>query len=153
MKQNSSAAYTELQQRLAPLISQLKVMIVDDMPANIDAYRMILLELGVPRKNIQSTTNGLSAITRMQRTELILADWNMPILDGLEFAKRVREYLNHKQPIILMITAEAEADMEQVRPWVDAFLRKPTTNETIRRMVLSVLGKKVADPDHPLTIS
>ncbi len=152
MNQNT-IDYPALQKKLRPLLAQLKVLIVDDMPTNIDAYRLILLDLGIARENITTATNGLIAFATMtSQPDLILADWNMPVMDGLAFSKKVREYPVHQHRIILMITAEEEADLEQARPYVNAFLRKPATNDTIYKMILSVLAKKVADPDHKLTI-
>lgn len=151
MNQSISIDYSALQLKLRPILSNLKVLIVDDMPTNIDSYRLILLDLGVARENIKTATNGLIAFTSMSsHPDLILADWNMPVMDGLAFSKKVREYPVHEHRIILMITAEEEADLEKARPYVNAFLRKPATNDTIQKMILSVLAKKVADPNHPL---
>jgi hypothetical protein len=49
-----------------------------------------------------------------------------------------------------MITAESEADLEEARPYVNAFLRKPVQNHVIEKMILSVVAKRVSDPNHPL---
>lgn len=144
--------YDLLKKKLAPLFAKLKVLIVDDMPMNIDSYRLILLDLGIPRENMHAATNGLKAFAAINsvRPDLVLADWNMPIMDGLTFSKKVRDNSLYKDLIILMITAESEADLEQVRGYVNAFLRKPVQNAVIEKMVLSVVAKKLADPNHPL---
>ena len=144
--------YDKLRHRLSLVLRRMTVMMVDDMPANLDIYRMILVGLGIPRENIVSATNGLAAYARMNSTkpDLVLADWNMPVMDGLAFIKEVHAKGRFEDTIFVMITAEQDADLEQARPHIDAFLRKPATNATIEKMILSVVAKRVANPDHPL---
>jgi CheY-like chemotaxis protein len=72
------------------------------------------------------------------------------VMDGLGFAKRVRENSRFTDLVILMITAESEADLELARAYVNAFLRKPVKNGVIERMILSVVAKKLAEPGHPI---
>lgn len=151
-EQTATIDYDLLKQRLKPLLSQMKVLVVDDMPMNIDSYRMILMDIGFQREHIHSATNGLKALTSINpvRPDLVLADWNMPVMDGLAFAKKIRENSRYKDLVILMITAESEADLEQARGYVNAFLRKPVKNMVIEKMILSVVAKKLADPNHPI---
>ncbi len=152
MSEQPSIDYELLKKRLQPLFAKMKVLVVDDMPMNIDSYRLILRDLGIPRENMHAATNGLKAFTAINsvRPDLVLADWSMPVMDGLTFAKKVRETGRHDNLIILMITAESEADLEQARGYVNAFLRKPVQNHVIEKMILSVVAKKLADPKHPL---
>jgi CheY-like chemotaxis protein len=152
MNQAVTIDYDLLKQKMKPILSRMRVMVVDDMPMNIDSYRLILLDLGIQRGNIFSATNGLNAFTSMNaaKPHLVLADWNMPVMDGLGFAKRVRENSRFTDLVILMITAESEADLELARAYVNAFLRKPVKNGVIERMILSVVAKKLAEPGHPI---
>lgn len=153
MNQPAEIDYDQLKQRLKPKFSKMRVMVVDDMPMNIDSYRLILMELGVARERIFSATNGLKAFTALNavKPHLVLADWNMPVMDGLSFAKKVRENERFVDLVILMITAESEADLELARNYVNAFLRKPVRNGVIERMILSVVAKRLADPSHPIS--
>ncbi len=150
--QGSSVNFDVLKQRLRPLFSKLKVMLVDDMPANLESYRMAMVEIGIERNNIVTATNGLDALTRLNQAhpDLVLSDWNMPILDGLSFIMKARKMAHFQNKIFIMITAEQDADLEKARPHINAFLRKPATAATIEKMILSVVAKKVADPNHPL---
>lgn len=152
MSEATAINYEALHERLQHLFSNLKVLVVDDMPTNIDNIRLLLLRLGVQRSHIQTATNGLDAFTRIAsfKPHLVTADWNMPVMNGLEFAKKVRAVPQFESLLIVMLTAEAELDLEQARPYVNAFLRKPATNATIEKMLLSVLGKKVLQEGHPL---
>ncbi len=152
MNQSHRVDYQDLKSRLRPIFSKLSVLVVDDMPSNIDSYRIILQEMGISRSNIHTATNGLSAFTKLTSIEpdVVIADWNMPVMDGLDFVKKVRDYERFQDLVILMITAESEADMEHARPYVNAFLRKPATNSTIEHMLLSVLSKRITNPSHPL---
>jgi len=150
-EQAATINYDLLKEKLKPLLSRMTLLVVDDMPMNIDSYRMILMELGIPRENIHAATNGLKAFTALNsiKPDLVLADWSMPVMDGLTFAKKVRESKRYKDLLILMITAESEADLEEARGYVNAFLRKPVRNMVIENMILSVVAKKLADPNHP----
>ncbi|MBT3197912.1 MAG: response regulator [Gammaproteobacteria bacterium] len=141
-----------IKEKLQPVFASLHVMVVDDMPMNIDSYRLILQGLGIDRGNISAATNGLKALTTINSTrpDLILSDWNMPVMDGLTFAKNLRKTELHKDIVLIMITAESEADLEDARPYVNAFLRKPVQNAVIEKMILSVVAKRVADPNHPM---
>ncbi len=137
---------------MKPLLETVRVLVVDDMPANIDSYRGILRDLGIRRENIFAATNGLKGFTSLDTTrpDLVLADWNMPVMDGLTFCRKLRETGRHDTLAILMITAESDLDIERARGIVNAFLRKPVQNHVISKMILTVLGKKMADPSHPL---
>jgi two-component system chemotaxis response regulator CheY len=144
--------FDAIKKKLSGVFSTMRVMVVDDMPMNLDSYRLILQGLGVQRSNIFSATNGLKAVTSMVSTkpDLILSDWNMPVMDGLTLAKNIRKSSHLDNLILIMITAESEADLEEARPYVNAFLRKPVQNHVIEKMILSVVAKRVADPNHPL---
>ncbi len=153
MSQPPAIDYDLLKQKLKPILAKMRVMVVDDMPMNIDSYRMILMDIGIQRENIFSATNGLKAFTSVNTSKphLVLADWNMPVMDGLSFAKKIRENSRFADLVILMITAESEADLEQARAYVNAFLCKPVQNAVIEKMILSVVAKKLADPNHPMS--
>ena len=54
--------FDAIKKKLSGVFSTMRVMVVDDMPMNLDSYRLILQGLGVQRSNIFSATNGLKAI-------------------------------------------------------------------------------------------
>ncbi len=142
----------QLKIRLRPLLASMRVLLVDDMVSNLDQYRMILNDAGFSRGNIDTANNGLNGLTKLisSTPDLVIADWNMPIMDGFQFVQNIRKHEHLKSIIIVMITAESDSDLEQVSPYVNAFLRKPATQDSIERMIVTSIAKKVADPAHPL---
>ncbi len=152
MSEKATIDYDLLKERLKPVCAKMKVLVVDDMPMNIDSYRSILRKVGIRRENIVSATNGLMAFTVLNsaKPDLVVADWSMPVMDGLSFVKKARENDAFKNLMIVMITAESELDLEKVRDYVNAFLRKPVKNHVIEETILTIIAKKVADPNHPL---
>ncbi len=142
-----------LADKLKPIFNKMKVLLVDDMPENIEIYRSMMVDLGVEKGNIASAQNGLSALAMINSVhpDLVLTDWNMPVVDGLQFAKKMRDLKSHKDLLIVMITAEQDSKIEEVRPYVNAFLRKPVTVQTMEQMMVSIVAKRATDPLHPLS--
>ncbi len=141
-----------LKTRLGPVVSAMKVLLVDDMPMNLDQYRMILLDAGFDRSRIDSANNGLNGLTKLisSTPDLLIADWNMPVMDGYQFVQNLRKHNHLRNVVILMITAESDNDLDKVSPFINSFVRKPATQESIERTILMTVAKKVADPNHPL---
>ena len=69
----------------------------------------------------------------MDEAEVVLVDWNMPVMDGLEFVKAVRatpEYVNQK---LVMVTTETEPDrmVRALMTGIDEFVMKPFTTDIL----------------------
>ena len=137
-----------LKERLKRIVASMKVLLVDDMPMNLDQYRMILLDAGFQRGNIDTANNGLNGLSKLisATPDLLIADWNMPVMDGHQFVQNIRKHSHLNHVVVIMITAESDTDLEKVRPYVNAFLRKPATQDSIEKMILMA----VADKSHPL---
>lgn len=141
-----------LKQRLRPLFSTMRVLLVDDMATNLDQYRLILADLGFERANVDTAVNGLIGLSKLVKEvpDLIIADWNMPLMDGYQFVKNIRQHKHLDALILTMVTAEHEKDLQEVAPYINAFERKPATTADLEKMIITAVAKKVADPHHPL---
>jgi two-component system chemotaxis response regulator CheY len=84
---------------------------------------------------------GLRVLERCQDVELMLVDWNMPDIDGLEFIRLVRKKPGFEHVPLMMVTTEIE--MSRVGAALDAgadeYLMKPCTLEMVRDK-LEILG-------------
>ena len=88
---------------------KVNLLLVDDKPANLVALEAVLEPLDC---NILEATSGRKALEILETTEvaLILLDVQMPILDGFETAKLIKEKFPEKNPPIIFITAIYKED-------------------------------------------
>ena len=108
-------------------------LVIDDSRAVRLLIGNILRELGA---DVIEAANGREALEQMQRypdVDLLLVDWNMPEMNGLDFIRAVRARRDLNGVRILMVTTETESD--QVSRALDAganeYLMKPFTREVL----------------------
>ena len=85
-----------------------KILIVDDFATMRRILKNILKQLGF--KNLVEADDGTTAweILENQDIDLIISDWNMPKMTGLELLKKVRANSRYAKKPFLMVTAEAQ---------------------------------------------
>ena len=86
--------------------------------------------------------NGKSGLEKLGQggVEMIITDWNMPEMDGLEFVKTVRGQ-NAAIPILMVTTNAAKEDIvEALQAGVNNYVVKPFTPETLKEKIESLLG-------------
>ena len=132
----------KVKQVIDTLIPSCHVVLVDDMSANIETNRLLLIDMGFNRDNIAVAQSGLGAFSKLEGVDLIITDWNMPLVDGRELVMKVREK-GFGDPAIVMITAELDKDMHQVEEYVDGFLKKPFTVAQVEDMIYTAMAKRV----------
>jgi two-component system chemotaxis response regulator CheY len=111
----------------------MRALVVDDSRAVRLIIGTILRELGI---DVIEAGNGREALQRMTEhpeLELVLVDWNMPEMNGLEYIRAVRSAGEYDAVRIMMVTTETE--QEQVIRALDAganeYLMKPFTKEVL----------------------
>jgi two-component system chemotaxis response regulator CheY len=109
------------------------ILVVDDLPMIRTAVRNILTQLRVPCV-CSEAADGLEAMRYLayEKFDLVLLDWNMPFLTGIDFLKKARG-LGLDMPII-MITGEADtANVKTaMRAGITDYIVKPITPEVLR---------------------
>jgi two-component system chemotaxis response regulator CheY len=115
----------------------MKFLIVDDSSTMRRIIKNSLKRIGF--EDLIEAGNGKEALEIYNEADLILTDWNMPEMDGLEFVKRVRA--ENKAIPILMVTTNAAKDdiVEALKNGVNNYIVKPFTPETLKEKVESVL--------------
>jgi CheY-like chemotaxis protein len=111
---------------IRPGVNAPKILVVDDQPENRDWLMKLLAVIGF---SVRCADNGEAAIRSWEEwnPQLILMDLHMPVMDGLEATRRIKETLPGKNTIIVALTASA---MDQDRraasqSSADDFLSKP----------------------------
>ncbi len=110
----------------------MKILLVDDSGTMRTIQKRCLNSMGV--KDISEAADGLAALDlcRSESFDIILSDWNMPKMDGMEFLKEFRK-LDSRTPFI-MITTEAERErvVLAIQAGVSDYLVKPFTPDALR---------------------
>ena len=85
-----------------------KVLVVDDSRIMRNIVKSTLEKLKISCEFLEAE-NGAKAYTLLENNEIsiILLDWNMPEMDGIEFLKKVRAMPNYQELPIIMVTSEA----------------------------------------------
>jgi two-component system, chemotaxis family, chemotaxis protein CheY len=121
--------------------TSLKILVVDDFATMRRIMKNILKQLGYT--NIGEADDGTTALEEMKKTtyDLIISDWNMPKMTGLDLLKTVRSDPIYKEVPFLMVTAEAQKQnvIEAVQAGVSNYVVKPFTAEAIAEKLDKIL--------------
>lgn len=111
----------------------MKVLIVDDFSTMRRILKNILKQIGFT--DITEADDGTSALEALQKSrfDLVISDWNMPKMTGIELLKQIRSNGDLKDIPVLMVTAEAQKQnvIEAVKAGVSNYVVKPFTAEAI----------------------
>lgn len=118
----------------------MRALVVDDSRVMRRVKRGALRQAGIENVDEAIDCRGAIEAVRSSHDDLILMDWNMPNVNGLEAVLEIRE-AGVTTPII-MVTTEKEKDrvLETVRAGVNGFITKPFTPDTIISKIQSVVG-------------
>jgi len=113
----------------------MKILVVDDMSTMRRIVRSIFKELGFT--DIEEAENGSDALRKLRgaRFDLVVSDWNMPVMPGIELLRNIRADDALKHIPVLMVTAEAQKEnlMEAIKAGVSNYVVKPFTADTIKQ--------------------
>ncbi|MHB1015852.1 MAG: response regulator [Desulfurivibrionaceae bacterium] len=111
----------------------MKILVVDDFATMRRIVKNILTQLGF--KNIIEADDGTTALNvlKSEKIGLIVSDWNMPKMTGLDLLKAVRADASMANTPFIMVTAEAQQDniILAVKAKVSQYIVKPFTAETL----------------------
>ena len=129
---------------------ELCVLVIDDDPIACEHARLILGQVGVSCEMALSGAEGLQmAKVRHARREpynLILVDWRMPDMDGVETARRIRDAVGNETPVIILTSYNwDEIEDEARRAGVDTFVAKPLFAGTVLDEFREAFKKKNAE--------
>jgi two-component system chemotaxis response regulator CheY len=121
---------------------KLPILIVDDYATMLRILKNLLRQLDF--ENVDEATDGSSALDKLKfgKFGLVISDWNMQPVTGLELLKSVRADAALKHLPFIMITAESKTDnvVAAKQAGVSNYIVKPFTAETLKTKMESVLG-------------
>lgn len=122
----------------------ISILVADDYAMTRDMIRSILKQHGF--MNVYAAEDGRKALERLNAEEyaLIICDWNMPVMSGIELLRAVRADPELKDIPFLMLTAEAyrENVKEAVKAGVTDYISKPFTSQVLIEKVTTALRSK-----------
>jgi two-component system chemotaxis response regulator CheY len=120
------------------------VLLVDDSPTVRNIVKIYLMNLKVSTLEADDATRALQ-ILRLVPVSLVIADINMPGMDGITFVKEVRasQMPQVRSVPILLLTAEKNADLRQkgTEAGANAFIQKPVSHHELTETVRQFLSK------------
>lgn len=122
--------------------ASMSILIVDDYKTMLRIIRNLLHEIGF--RNIDEASDGASALEALKakKYDLVLSDWIMEPIDGLELLKEVRSDVALESIPFIMVTARAQPEdvVAAKRAGVNNYIVKPFTAATLRSKLSSVIG-------------
>ena len=108
----------------------------------LNVYRKILNDLGFEPVLFQFPTDLLAWIQE-EIPKAIFTDLNMPMINGIELTKRIRQqYSKEELPVIMISTQQDEEDIQEAdSKGVNRFLHKPFNSDDIRNTLISVFDR------------
>lgn len=130
-----------------------KILIVDDEEDELNALSLTVQYAKDFKSEISIAENANAALAEMdkQNFDLVLSDFRMPTMDGIEFLNRVKE--KHPDTIRMLITACSDIEIAKNainKAEVHSYVEKPWYNDELRTVIYDALKKKDEIPkkDH-----
>ena len=126
--------------------SKIRILVVDDFSTMRGIARKLLADVGF--EDVVDAESGPQALALLDASqiELLILDWNMPDMSGLEVVQAIRGSDDFQTLPILMVTAEARRDqiLAAIDAGVDDYMLKPFTAETLAEKIDKVLAAQAA---------
>ncbi len=138
------------------MLAERHVLIVDDSAQLRRILSKIVREEGC--LYIRHASDGIQALSELKASksnntpiDLILLDWNMPRMTGLDFLKKIRNTPDYQDIAVIMITAEAQREniIDAVKAGVNSYIVKPFTEETVVGKLKSLLATENKQKNKP----
>ncbi len=127
---------------MAGVNKNMPILIVDDYKTMLRIIRNLLKQLGF--NNVDEAIDGSSALQKLRDKDcdLIISDWNMEPMSGLQLLKEVRADVKLKELPFIMITAESKSEnvIAAKEAGVSNYIVKPFNAATLKGKLSTVLG-------------
>jgi two-component system chemotaxis response regulator CheY len=121
--------------------NSLNFLVVDDYSTMRRIIKGLLQELGY--QSVAEADDGKTALPMLRNGnfDVLITDWNMPGMPGLDLLKQVRADEKLKKLPVLMVTAEAKREqiVEAAQAGVSGYVVKPFTAQTLREKLEKML--------------
>ncbi len=123
---------------------KMKVLVVDDFSTMRRIVKNILKQIGY--SDIEEAEDGNSALARLRQGGfgLVVSDWNMPNMTGLDLLKAIRADNALNNMPVLMVTAEAKKEnvMDAIKAGVNNYVVKPFTADVLKDKIEKIFDSR-----------
>lgn len=123
----------------------MRIITVDDSSTMRRIIKNTLKKIGYS-DDILEAENGKDALDVLSanNVDVIITDWNMPVMDGLTFVKKIRSDKKYDDTPIIMVTTEAAKEdiILALQSGVNNYVVKPFTPDVLKDKIETVLGLK-----------
>jgi len=126
----------------------VRALIVDDSaPARLHAGKM-LAELGFEVYEAAHGGDALGVLAQLGPLEVVVLDWNMPYMDGLELLKTLRRDRKFDPTLVVMATGNSDLDSvtRALEAGANEYVMKPFTRDDLAGK-LAILGFAFSEPE------
>jgi two-component system chemotaxis response regulator CheY len=120
----------------------MNILIVDDFKTMLKILESFLKQFGF--KNIDEASDGQKALEKIKGKKygLVLSDWNMEPMSGLDLLKALRADAGTKQTPMILITAESKVEniIAAKQAGVNNYIVKPLNAATLKEKISTVIG-------------
>jgi two-component system, chemotaxis family, chemotaxis protein CheY len=132
---------------------KLRALVIDDSRVMRNMVMDSLCKTGIADFEFTEAADGGEAISKFDpdRIDIPFVDWNMPGLNGLEFARHVRSLRWARHVPLIMITSESAEGKKQDaydKARITCYITKPFTVETMRRALVPIVYEMFHKHDH-----
>lgn len=125
------------------LLKRINILVVDDMEAMRGMIKMCLQQLGAAK--VSETFNGEAAwkILQSKRIDLIVCDWDMPKMTGIQLLEKIRTSQEHQHIPFLLLTATTDKKqvISAIKMGVSDYLSKPFQPKELEFRIIKLLRK------------
>ena len=116
---------------------KIKILIVDDFSTMRRIVKNILKQIGYTDIDEAEDGNGALVKLRQDKYDLVVSDWNMPNMSGLDLLKAIRADNGLNGIPVLMVTAEAKKEnvVEAIKAGVNNYVVKPFTADVLKEKI------------------
>ena len=126
----------------------MKILVVDDFSTMRRIVRNLLVELGFSNPLIQEADDGNNALTMLksQPFDMVVTDWNMPNMTGIDLLRAIRAEASLKGLPVLMVTAENNRDqiIAAAQAGVNGYIVKPFNAVTLKEKLTKIFERLAA---------
>ncbi len=122
------------------LLKKISILLVDDDDTVRDSLRLFFHVRGAAVNTVQSAEAGI-AVMRREDYDVLMADYSLPGMNGLEFMNRARDLNPHIRRILMSSCGHSDIYDEAMRIGIENILEKPFNNKTVSRALDRIMNR------------
>ena len=119
-------------------LREMKILLIDDDKWIRNSLSLFFESEGCHLLALETAEEGIEAL-KSQPYDIIIADYRLPGIDGLEFFKRIQDTQPHAMKILITAYKDGRIVSEAVKVGIQDFIEKPFTTNTIEQSISRVI--------------